>query len=102
VPAAIIGISRRFGSVLRQKFGPDLTDMVVSFLESHDALIGQRVRVLDTDRRPELRGMLGTIEHRYGHSDHPALDVRLDDGRLELFWFYGLESAEQEEKALGA
>ena len=64
-------------------------------MESHEALIGARVRVLETDRRPELRGMLGTIEHRFGHPDHPALDVQLDDGRLELFWFHGLESAEE-------
>jgi hypothetical protein len=27
------------------------------------------------------------------------LDVRLDDGQLELFWAYGLESAEEEEAA---
>jgi hypothetical protein len=69
----------------------------VSFLESHEALIGARVRVVETDRRPELRGMLGTIEHRFGHPEYLALDVRLDDGRLELFWAHGLDSAEQEE-----
>jgi hypothetical protein len=69
----------------------------VSFLQSHEALIGARVRVLETDRRPELRGMLGTIEHRFGHPEYLALDVRLDDGQLELFWAHGLESAEQEE-----
>ena len=28
--------------------------------------------------------MFGTIEHRFGHPEHVALDVRLDDGRLEL------------------
>jgi hypothetical protein len=66
-------------------------------LQSHEALIGARVRVLETDRRPELRGMFGTIEHRFGHPEYLALDVRLDDGRLELFWSHGLESAEQEE-----
>jgi hypothetical protein len=66
-------------------------------LQSHEALIGARVRVLETDRRSELRGMFGTIEHRFGHPEYLALDVRLDDGRLELFWAHGLESAEQEE-----
>jgi hypothetical protein len=60
-------------------------------LESHEALIGARVRVLETDWRAELRGMLGTIEHRFEHPEHVALDVRLDDGRLELFWAHGLE-----------
>jgi hypothetical protein len=71
----------------------------VNSLQSHEALIGARVRVLETDRRSELRGMFGTIEHRFGHPEYLALDVRLDDGRLELFWAYGLESAEQEEEA---
>ncbi len=68
----------------------------MSFLESHGALIGARVRVLETDRRAELRGMLGTIEHRFGRPEYLALDVRLDDGQLELFWAYGLEGAEEE------
>jgi hypothetical protein len=39
--------------------------------------------------------MYGTIEHRYGHPEYLALDVQLDDGRLELFWAHGLESAEE-------
>jgi len=38
--------------------------------------------------------MLGTIEHRFGHPEYVALDVRLDDGQLELFWAHGLENAE--------
>ena len=63
-------------------------------MQSHEALVGTRVRVSETDRRPELRGMLGTIEHRFGHSEYLALDVRLDDGQLELFWAYGLEKVE--------
>ena len=71
-------------------------------MQSHEALIGARVRVLETDRRAELRGMYGTIEHRFGHPEYLALDVRLDDGRLELFWPHKLESAEQEEKTFRA
>jgi hypothetical protein len=53
-----------------------------------------RVRVLETDRRAELRGKFGAIEHRFRHPEQVALDVRLDDGRLELFWAHRLESAE--------
>ena len=64
-------------------------------MQPREALIGARVRVLETDRRVELRGMLGTIEHRWGHPEYLALDVRLDDGQMELFWPRGLESAEQ-------
>jgi hypothetical protein len=66
----------------------------VSFLQSHEGLIGARVKVLETDRRAALRGMYGTIEQRFGKADYVAFDVRLDDGRLELFWPHGVESAE--------
>jgi hypothetical protein len=85
------------------EFGPESpTDTGVNSLQSHEALIGARVRVLETDRKAELRGMLGTIEHRYGHPEYVALDVLLDDGRMELFWAHGLESAEEAEKVFGA
>jgi hypothetical protein len=63
-------------------------------LQPHEALIGMRVKVLETDRRAKLRGKFGTIEHRFGRPERVALDVRLDDGQLELFWAHGLESAE--------
>ena len=63
-------------------------------MQPHEALIGMRVRVLESDRRAELRGMFGTIEHRLGGPKYLALDVLLDDGRLELFWAHKLESAE--------
>jgi hypothetical protein len=39
--------------------------------------------------------MLGTIEHRFGQPEYLALDVRLDDGQLELFWAHKLESEEE-------
>lgn len=71
-------------------------------MQSHEALIGARIRVLETDRRPELRGVFGTIEHRYGHPEYLALDVRLDDGQTELFWAHGLGSAGEAEKVFGA
>ena len=57
--------------------------------------------MLETDRRAELRGMFGTIEHRFGHPEYLA-DVRLDYGRLELFWAHKLESAQEVEKVFGA
>jgi hypothetical protein len=68
-------------------------------MNEREAMVGARVRVLGTDSRPELRGMLGTIEKRYGHPDHLALDVRLDYGQYELFWAHGLEAAGE---AIGA
>jgi len=63
-------------------------------MQPHEALIGMRVRVLESDRRVELRGMLGTLEHRFGGPKYLALDVLLDDGRLELFWPHKLECGE--------
>ena len=35
--------------------------------------------------------MRGIIEQSFGTAEHPALDVRLENGRLELFWFYQLD-----------
>src|SRR5215217_9559599 len=92
----VYSVSGWFGSAFEAVVRPRFlsTDTGVSFLESHEALVGVRVRVLETDRRPQLRGMLGTIEHRFGHPEYVALDVRLDDGQLELFWAHGLENAE--------
>jgi len=46
--------------------------------------------------------MFGTIEHLYGHPEYLAVDVRLDDGQMELFWAHGMESAEEAEKAFEA
>jgi hypothetical protein len=71
-------------------------------MQPHEALIGMRVRVLESDRRAELRGMFGRIEHRFGQPEYLVLDVLLDDGRLELFWAHKLESAEEAEKAFEA
>ena len=55
---------------------------------------GMKVRVVQDRRRPEYEGKLGTIKGSFGSSDYPALDVLLDNGRLELFWFYQLEKVE--------
>jgi hypothetical protein len=62
---------------------------------SKEALIGKRVRVGKTLRESELRGKLGTIRGRWGSPDYVALDVLLDDGRLELFWHHELEEFEE-------
>jgi hypothetical protein len=37
--------------------------------------------------------MTGTVETCFGHPDFVALDVRLDDGRVRLFWHHQLEKA---------
>ena len=54
-----------------------------------------KVQVNDCLWRSEFAGMLGTVEHRWGSPDYPALDVRLEDGRLALFWFHELDAASE-------
>ena len=63
-------------------------------MQSHEARPGLAVRVLKRFRYPEFEGMLGTIKNCYGDAAYPALDVQLEDGRLELFWFHQLEKIE--------
>lgn len=59
-------------------------------MEPQAARIGTRVKVVDCRRR-EFRGMGGKIVRRYGAPEYLALDVRLEDGRSELFWCRELE-----------
>lgn len=60
-------------------------------MRSEEARIGKRVRVRKDHRRAELRGREGTIAHSWGNPGHPALDVLLDDGDWQLFWYHELE-----------
>jgi hypothetical protein len=62
-----------------------------NLMQSHEATTGISIRVNEKHWKSRYRGMRGTVEHKWGHPDHPALDVRLEDGRLELFWFHELE-----------
>jgi hypothetical protein len=62
-------------------------------VKSHEARPGTAVRVKESYRRPELEGMGGTIEKCWGSPDYLALDVRLEDGHSELFWFHQLDTA---------
>jgi hypothetical protein len=65
----------------------------VTLIESFEARPGTVVRVRKGYRRPELEGMGGIIEQCWGSPDYLALDVRLEDGRSELFWFHQLDTA---------
>ena len=62
-------------------------------MEGYEARPGTVVRVREGYRRPELEGMGGIVEHCWGSPDYLALDVRLEDGRSELFWFHQLDTA---------
>ena len=63
-------------------------------MESHEATPGMLVRVKLDNRRPEFNGMVGVIKQRFGDPNYAALDVRLEDGRLVLFWYHQLERVE--------
>jgi len=52
---------------------------------SEEARIGKRVRIRQDHRSVPLRGLVGTIEKRWGNPDYVALDVMLDDGDSQLF-----------------
>ena len=58
------------------------------------ARIGTRVKVRNSLLRAELRGKEGTIAGRWGSPHYLALDVLLDDGGTQLFWYHELEEIE--------
>jgi hypothetical protein len=62
---------------------------------SEEALIGMRVKVRESLLRAELRGKEGTITGSWGSPDYVAVDVFLDDGRMQLFWHHELEEIEE-------
>jgi hypothetical protein len=64
-------------------------------LVRHEAHPGMLVRVIEDRRRPEYVGKLGIIRGSFGSPDYPALDVQLENGRLELFWFHQLDKADR-------
>ena len=63
-------------------------------MKSYEARPGVMVRVRKGHRKSELEGMLGTIKQTFGHPDYAAVDVLLDNGQLELFWYHQLEKAD--------
>jgi len=66
-----------------------------NFLESHEARIGTSVGVLDGSKRTG-KGRVGMIERTYGHPDHLAVDVRFEDGSVELYWYHELRTMERQ------
>ena len=65
------------------------------FLESHEARIGTSVGVLDGSKRTG-KGRVGTIERTYGHPNYLAVEVRFEDGSVELYWYHELRTMEQQ------
>ncbi|HEX2107687.1 MAG TPA: hypothetical protein VHF70_00220 [Rubrobacteraceae bacterium] len=71
-------------------------------MEAHDVRSGMTVRVREDSRRPELEGVLGTVQKSYGAPEYLAVDVLLDDGQLELFWFHQLDAISADQPTLSA
>jgi hypothetical protein len=65
-------------------------------MRSEEAHVGKRVRVRDDHRKVGLRGREGTIVERWGNPSYAALDVMLDEGDWQLFWYHELEEIEEE------
>lgn len=63
----------------------------VALMRSEEAMIGARVRVSESGRRSEWRGLTGTVSGKWGNPEYLALDVQLEDGRTQLFWHHELE-----------
>lgn len=74
--------------------GPNPQQIWGMRMELREALVGTVVRVKAGHRKPELEGLVGVIEGLWGGPSYTVLDVRLDDGRSELFWFHQVEAAE--------
>jgi len=60
-------------------------------MRSEQARIGARVKVSESVRRSEWRGLTGKIRGKWGDPEYLALDVRMQDGRTQLFWHHELE-----------
>jgi hypothetical protein len=65
-------------------------------LEAYEARRGTVVRVREGHWKAQFAGMRGTIQTCWGQSEHAAVDVLLEDGRLELFWLPNLEAVERD------
>jgi hypothetical protein len=70
-------------------------DKGVNILESREARIGTLVGVLDGGKRPR-KGRIGAVERTYGHPDYLAMDVRFDDGSVELYWYHELQTVKRQ------
>lgn len=53
--------------------------------------LGARVKVRTDCESLKHRGLSGTVVEGFGRAEYSAFDVRLEDGRSELFWRYELD-----------
>ena len=53
------------------------------------------MRVREGHWKTDFAGMLGTVQKCWGQSEHAAVDVLMEDGRLELFWLPNLDAVDE-------
>lgn len=68
----------------------------MSLVELQEARTGTKVRVKEGYRKTDLVGMRGTVQKCWGNADYAAVDVLLEDGRMELLWFHQLDVVESD------
>ena len=49
-----------------------------------------------TERNEPGKGRVGTIERTYGHPNYLAVDVRFEDGSVELYWYHELRTMKRQ------
>ena len=63
-------------------------------MQAYDARRGKEVQVRHGHWKDEFAGMRGTIQERWGNSEHAAVEVLLEDGSSELFWLADLSEVD--------
>jgi hypothetical protein len=89
VKGKTVGVGRRFPASTEEIQGEDS-------VQSHEARRGTVVRVREGHWKTDFAGMLGTVQECWSQSEHAAVDVLMEDGRLELFWLPNLDAVDQD------
>ena len=63
-------------------------------MQAYEARRGKVVQVRSGHWKDEFAGMRGTIQERWGNSEHAAVEVLLEDGSSELFWLADLSEVD--------
>ena len=86
-----------------ERSGPEVQPLTLSgdygevrILEPYEARRGTVVRVREGHWKTDFAGMLGTVQKVWSQSEHAAVDVLMEDGRLELFWLPNLDPVEED------
>ena len=64
-------------------------------MQAYEARRGRVVQVSYGHWKDDLAGMHGTIQERWGNSEHAAVEVLLEDGSSELFWVADLAEVDE-------